>query len=515
MNATLALYLAILLPLIGAGAIVLLHGRPNLREAASLVTSLLLFADVCWLVSAVAAGARPQISVLLPMPMPAEGLVLGLAVEPLGAMFAAIASGLWIVNTLYSIGYMRANREKKQTRFYICFAIAISASMGIALAGDVLTLFVFYEILTLATYPLVAHKETPEAKAGARIYLLMLLGTSLSLLLFAIIWTYALAGSLTFTPGGILDGRIQGVLAALLLACYAFGIGKAALLPVHFWLPSAMVAPTPVSALLHAVAVVKAGVFAMLKVGVYVFGIEFLAESGASQWLAWLAGFSILYASLRALGKDNLKARLAYSTVSQLSYVTLAMALATPFAAIAGGLQIAMHAVGKITLFMCAGAIYVAHHRSEVSEFNGLGHVMPVTFAAFAIGSLSIIGAPLMGGFWVKWELLTASAEPRHMIFLAVMVGSSVLSLAYLAPIIGRGFFLSPERVGGGGGSSAPERGVRGDASPPNTNVKEAPLLCILPPCISALLCVVAFFQADAVWRFLAPVFPALEGSVP
>ena len=500
MNATLALHLAILLPLGGAALVALLRAHANLREAASLLTSLLLFADICWLAGAVAAGARPEVSVLLPMPMPAEGLVMSLSLEPLGAMFAVIASGLWIVNTLYSIGYMRANREKKQTRFYICFAVAISASMGIALAGDMLTLFVFYEALTLATYPLVAHKETPEAKAGARIYLLVLLGTSLSLLLFAIVWTYALAESLSFMPGGILDGHIHGALAALLLACYAFGIGKAALVPVHSWLPAAMVAPTPVSALLHAVAVVKAGVFAMLKVGIYIFGIEFLAETGASQWLAWLAGFSILYASLRALGKDNLKARLAYSTVSQLSYVTLAMALATPFAALAGSLQVAMHAVGKITLFMCAGAIHAAHHRSEVSDLNGLGRAMPLTFTAFAIGSLSIIGAPLLGGFWVKWELLTASTEPRHMIFLAVMVASSLLSLAYLAPIIGRGFFLSPRRAGG-------TDAVDG--------IKEAPPLCILPPCISALLCIVAFFQVDGLWNFLASIFPILDGGSP
>ena len=500
MTATLALHLAILLPLGGAGLVALLRAHPNLREAASLLTSLLLFADICWLAGAVAAGARPEIAVLLPMPMPAEGLVMSLSLEPLGAMFAVIASGLWIVNTLYSIGYMRANREHKQTRFYVCFAVAISAAMGIALAGDMLTLFVFYEILTLATYPLVAHKETPEAKAGARTYLLLLLGTSLSLLLFAIVWTYALAGSLAFAPGGILDGHIHGAMAAVLLACYAFGIGKAALLPVHAWLPAAMVAPTPVSALLHAVAVVKAGVFAMLKVGIYIFGIEFLAETGASQWLAWLAGFCILYASLRALGKDNLKARLAWSTVSQLSYVTLAMALATPFAALAGSLQVAMHAVGKITLFMCAGAIYAARHRTEVSDLDGLGRAMPVTFAAFAVGSLSIIGAPLLGGFWVKWELLSASAEPRYMVFLGVMVASSLLSLAYLAPIIGRGFFLSARPDGG---------------TDAQTGTKRELFLCILPPCISALLCVAAFFLAGALWRFLAPVFPALEGGLP
>lgn len=492
-----ALYLALLLPLIGVILIGALHHHPNLREAATLIISVLLFADVCYLLLAVANGARPTVAVLLPMPM--EGIFLSLSLEPLGAMFAAIASGLWIVNSLYSIGYMRANREKNQTRFYICFAIAIAATMGVALSGDMITLFVFYEVLTLATYPLVAHKQTTEVRIGARIYLLVLLGTSLTLLLFAICWTYNVADSLTFVPGGVLHGRIQEWLAPLLLACYAFGIGKAALVPVHTWLPAAMVAPTPVSALLHAVAVVKAGVFAMLKVGVYIFGIEFLEESGASQWLAILAGFSIVYASLRALGKDNLKARLAYSTVSQLSYVTLAMALALPISALAGGLQIAMHAMGKITLFMCAGAIYVASYRSEVSDMNGMGRIMPFTFTAFAIGSLSIIGAPLLGGFWVKWELLLATSNPMQLIFVAVMVASSLLSLAYLAPVIGRGFFLplkqaSREKI---------------------DSLKEAPLLCVLPPCISALLCILLFFQVDNLWRFLGPITTSLAGTIP
>ena len=490
MNDTSALYLAILLPLLGAVLIAVLRNHPNLREAATLVTSVVLFANVCWLVASVANGATPRAENILPMPV--SGLFLSLELEPLGAMFAAIASGLWIINSLYSIGYMRANKEKHQTRFYICFAIAIAAAMGIALSGDLITLFVFYEVLTLATYPLVAHKQTAEAKAGARTYLLILLSTSVFLLLFAIAWTYDIAGTVAFAQGGILNGRIESWLAPVLLACFAFGIGKAALLPVHLWLPAAMVAPTPVSALLHAVAVVKAGVFTMLKVGVYIFGIDFLEQTGASQWLAWLAGASILYASVRALAQDNLKARLAYSTVSQLSYVTLAMALATPLGALAGALQIAMHAFGKITLFMCAGAIYVASHRTQVSGLNGLARAMPVTFTAFAVGALSIIGAPLLGGFWVKWEIIFAANALEQLVFIIVMIASSMLSLAYFAPVIGRGFFLPPAQASGGADASAP---------------KEAPLLCVLPPSISAIICIILFFQVDALWRFLEPIF--------
>lgn len=492
MSHTSALYLAILLPLLGAVFIAALRNHPNLREAATLVTSVVLFANVCWLVAGVANGATPRAANILPMPV--SGLFLSLELEPLGAMFAAVASGLWIINSLYSIGYMRANKEKHQTRFYICFAIALSAAMGIALSGDLITLFVFYEVLTLATYPLVAHKQTAEAKAGARTYLLILLSSSVFLLLFAIAWTYDIAGTVAFAQGGILEGRIESWLAPVLLACFAFGIGKAALLPVHLWLPAAMVAPTPVSALLHAVAVVKAGVFTMLKVGIYIFGIDFLEQTGASQWLAWLAGISILYASARALAQDNLKARLAYSTVSQLSYVTLAMALATPLGALAGALQIAMHAFGKITLFMCAGAVYVASYRTQVSDLNGLARAMPITFAAFAVGALSIIGAPLLGGFWVKWEIIFAADTLEQLIFIVVMIASSILSLAYFAPIIGRGFFLPPIQASGDAPARAP---------------KEAPLLCVLPPSISAIICIILFFQIEALWQFLEPIFEA------
>ena len=238
-------------------------------------------------------------------------------------LFACIASGLWIINSLYSIGYMRGNQEENQTRFYIYFTIAISSSMGIAFAGNMFTLFIFYEILTLSTYPLVAHKQNSEAKSGARIYLGLLIGTSVGFQLVAIIWTYLITGTLDFTPAGILKGKIDPTLLPILLALYMFGIGKAALMPFHRWLPSAMVAPTPVSALLHAVAVVKAGVFTVLKVVIYIFGIEFLSETGASTWLIWAASFTLLAASIVAITKDNLKARLAYSTISQLSYIVL------------------------------------------------------------------------------------------------------------------------------------------------------------------------------------------------
>ena len=345
----------------------LFRNSPNLRDGVTFAIAVATFLIVLAIHARVGNGTSETTAYFDILP----GVPLAFNVEPLGLLFALIASSLWCVTHLYGIGYMRGHHEGHQARFFACFGVAIASVMGIAFASNMMTLFLFYEILTLSTYPLVAHHGTPEAIRGARVYLGILIGTSIALQLVAIIWTWVLAGTLDFQLGGILEGHVAGPMVAVLLALYAFGIGKAALMPFHRWLPSAMVAPTPVSALLHAVAVVKAGVFTMLKVGVYIFGIDFLGETGASEWLMWLAAFSILAASVVAMTKDNLKARLAYSTVSQLSYITLGVALATQMGALGGGMHIATHAIGKITLFMCAGAILVASHKSNISERTG------------------------------------------------------------------------------------------------------------------------------------------------
>ncbi|MCU0935140.1 MAG: monovalent cation/H+ antiporter subunit D family protein, partial [Gammaproteobacteria bacterium] len=330
-------------PTVGAVLVALGHRRPDLREGATLFTSVLLFLCVAALLPPVLDGARPTLELFPVMP----GLPIAFALEPLGMLFALVASALWIVNSLYSIGYLRGNAEQHQTRFYVCFALAIAATMGIALAGNVFTLFVFYELLTLVTYPLVTHHGTEKARLGGRVYLGLLVGTSVLFFLPAIVFTWHVAGTTDFRPGGILAGLAPAATVGL-LALYAFGIGKAALMPVHRWLPAAMVAPTPVSALLHAVAVVKAGVFSVVKVVVYVFGLTPLAGAG-TEWLAALAGFTILAASLVALQADNLKRRLAYSTVSQLAYVVMATALLAPLSVIGAVVHIAAHALGKIT----------------------------------------------------------------------------------------------------------------------------------------------------------------------
>jgi multicomponent Na+:H+ antiporter subunit D len=364
--------------------------------------------------------------------------------------------------------------------------LAISAALGIAFAGDLVTLFLFYEILTFSTFPLVTHAGTEAAVRAGRVYLGILVSTSVLFLLLAILWTASISESLRFVPGGFLDGRIEGASAGLLLLLFAYGVGKAALMPFHRWLPAAMVAPTPVSALLHAVAVVKAGVFTVLKIAVYVFGVDLLARDGLSDLLMWIAAITILAASIRALSLDNFKARLAYSTISQLSYIVLGAALATSAAAMGAGLHILMHALGKITLFFVAGAVYVVAHKTEVSQLDGLGRRMPLTFGAFCIASFSIIGLPPLGGAWSKWFLVTGAVEAGEPLMGLVFMLSSLLSIGYLMPIVVRAFFRP-----------LPE----GEAA----GVKDAPLLMLLPICTTALACFVIFFYTDAVYDLLAP----------
>jgi multicomponent Na+:H+ antiporter subunit D len=482
MSLEIAVWLAPVIPLAGAPLIALAGRSPNLREAVTLITAALLFLVVLQLVPEVMAGGRPAITVLEMLP----GLTLAFEVEPLGMVFAVVASLLWIVTSVYSIGYMRGHHEKNQTRFYVCFALALSSAMGVAFAGNMLTLFIFYEALTLTTYPLVTHSGTKEAVAAGRTYLGILLATSIVLQLLAIVWTWTLTGTLDFTTGGVLQGHASPTVAAILYALFLFGIGKAALMPLHRWLPAAMVAPVPVSALLHAVAVVKAGVFTVLKVSIYLFGIDFLAEAGAGQWLMYVAAATILIGSLVALKQDNLKRRLAYSTVSQLSYIVLGATLANSPGAIGGGMHIAMHAFGKITLFFCAGAIDVALHKKQVSEMRGIGRAMPITMTAFLIGSLSIIGLPPFGGLWSKWYLGLGTLEAGEYALLAVLMISSLLNVAYLLPIPIRAFF------------SAAEKGNE------TTGLKEAPWPCVLALLVTALGCLFLFFFAEPVFRVLS-----------
>jgi len=473
------LQLALCLPLSGALGVSLCGRWPNLRETVTILTTLATFSCVLGILFEVLAGGRVTVQLLEVV----DGLPLVFDVEPLGMLYALVASGLWIPTALYGIGYMRGHGEDNQTRFFTCFALAIFASLGIAFAGNLLTLFLFYEVLTFSTYPLVTHYGNDEARRAGRIYLGNLLFTSVAFLLLAVLSTWWLTGTLDFRPGGILAGKVEGPMVAVLLGLFAFGTGKAALMPFHKWLPAAMVAPTPVSALLHAVAIVKAGVFTVLKVIVYIFGIDFLTEQGASIWLMYAASFTLLSASVIALTKTNLKARLAYSTISQLAYIVLGGSLATAAGVTGAALHIPMHAVGKITLFFCAGAIFVATHKKDIRDMDGIGRRMPFTMGAFLVGSLSIIGLPPMGGAWSKWYLALGAAEGHNYIFIAVLMLSSLLSIGYLMPVVARAFFCK---------ENPDDR--TSESGKFWSDIQEAPLLCVLPLCATALGCVALFF---------------------
>lgn len=481
MNPASALPLAIALPFAAVGGVLLLRRRPNAREAVSIVAGVALAALLLSLWPAALDGARLELWTWLP------NITLALELEPLGLLFATVAGVLWPVTTVYAIGYMRSNDEQNQTRFYAFFALAIAAAQVIALSGDLATLFIGYEVLTVSTWPLVAHAGTPDARAGARRYLVLLLTTSIGLLLPAVIWTTWLTGTTEFTAGGLLTDEAAAAVLTVLFVLYLFGIGKAALMPFHSWLPSAMVAPTPVSALLHAVAVVKAGVFAVLKVTVYVFGLDLLNPSGITTPMMWVAAFTMLAAAVIAITRDDLKARLAYSTVSQLAYIVLAATLATRTAAAGGALHMVTHAAGKITLFFCAGAIYTAARKTRVSELDGLGRAMPWTFGAFTIAALSIAGLPPFGGTWSKWLLLQGAADADQVVVMTLMLVGSLLSLVYLMPVAARAFFRAP-------------------VTP--TDFREASPTIVVPQVLTALACVALFFGAEAV---IEPLIRALE----
>jgi multicomponent Na+:H+ antiporter subunit D len=461
------------LPLLAAALVLVLRRWPNLRDGQAIVIGLITAYCAAQLYAL--GGDQPTLTLFALTP----SLSISFTPEPLGLLFAVVAGCLWPLATLYTIGYMRGAKEANHTRFMFFYAIAIHAAMAIALSGNLLTLFVFYEVLTFSTYPLVTHKGTEDARQAGRIYLGILVSSSIMFLLFGVISVWVLAGTLDFTAGGILAGKIDPVYVPFLLGLFAFGIGKAALMPLHRWLPAAMVAPTPVSALLHAVAVVKAGVFSVLKIAIYIFGLDFLATTSASEWLIVVASFSILAASIVALRKSNLKARLAYSTISQLGYIVLGAALASPLAASGAALHIATHAAGKITLFFCAGAIYVAHHLADIKDMDGLGRRMPITYAAFALAALSIIGVPPMGGAWSKFMLMAGALDGQHLMVLVVLMVSSLLNLVYLGEIVLRGFFAPAGKVAAEGG------------------YREAPWAVLVPLVITALISVALFFSVD------------------
>ena len=452
--------------LLAAGLILLFGNRlhRNLREGITIAAAVCAAGLVFSMTPAVLDGQIYEARLWQIV----EGVELAFRTDAAGMVFACIASFLWVLTSFYSIGYMRGHHEQNQTGYFAAFAVCVGSALGIALAANLMTFFIFYEILTVATYPLVAHYRNDAAKKSGRKYLTYTL-VSGQLFFAAICTVYVICGIGDFVAGGFLaetagGGRPSGaVLCLLFLMMIVGGAVKAGVMPLHSWLPSAMVAPTPVSALLHAVAVVKAGAFCVLRVVCYVFGPQLSIACGGAKLLAWAAALTIIVSSFIALRKDNLKARLAFSTVGQLSYIVMGICVCAQ-ASIAGALfHMAAHAFLKITLFMCAGAIFVTTGLSEISSMRGLARRMPVTMTCFAIASLGIAGLPLMAGFVSKFNLIRGILAMGQPFFAVVLVAAALLALSYLLPVVQ---IVFAKGAGADGGPLLPAVDAHGHAYP-------------------------------------------------
>jgi multicomponent Na+:H+ antiporter subunit D len=410
------------------------------------------------------------------------GLELVLRAGPLALLFVALSSILWLLTTVYAIGYLEGAPQR--SRFFGFFSLCVTATVGVALAGNLFTFLIFYEILTLSTYPLVVHRGTEVARRAGQTYLAYTVFGG-ALLLLGTVWLYTLTGSLEFTPRGFVDqlGPEHRSSLIIIFVLLIAGLGvKAALVPLHGWLPQAMVAPAPVSALLHAVAVVKAGAFGIVRVVYEVFGVEFAAGLGVMQPLAWLAAFTIIYGSVRALFQDDLKRRLAFSTVSQVSYIALGVAIVGPIASIGGIVHLVHQGLMKITLFFCAGNLAETLGVHKISEMNGVGRRMPWTMAAFTVGAFGMIGAPPTAGFISKWYLGQGALEAGQGWVILVLAGSSLLNAAYFLPILYRAWFMAPP-------DSWPHEHDFGR--------NETALALLLPPVVTAMLALGAGLMAS------------------
>jgi len=488
--------LAVLASLAAILLIVLSGRRPNLREGWTFTAGVVKLVIIASMVSPVLEGKVIEYTLFTLAP----GAEIKFRVDPLGMLFALVASSLWIATSAYSIGYMRGLKEHGQTRYFSFFALALSATIGVAFSANLLTLYLFYEILSLATYPLVTHHQDAKARSSGRKYLTFILGTSIGLVLPAMLLCYSLTGTLDFSGSGIFvasgaTGISKSTITVLLLML-VFGFAKAGIMPFHAWLPAAMVAPTPVSALLHAVAVVKVGVFSILRVVTGIFGTGYLQALDLGTMVCWIAAFTVLVSSLIALSQDELKRRLAFSTIGQLSYIVLGAGLLSSKGVTGGMVHVAMHAFGKITLFFCAGAIFVATGKKYISEMVGIGWRMPLTMFAFFIGSLSVIGLPPCGGFISKWYLVLGTLEADQLPMLFVLLGSSLLNAAYFLPIVYRAFFCTPE-------TSLFEK-----------KVEEAPLFCLVPLLVTAAVSIVLCFSPQPFMELARLAVAGLQSGV-
>jgi len=483
--------LAVSVSLLCALLIIVSGKRPNLREGWTFLAGIIKFGIVASMIPVVLRGQEIVYNLIDILP----GVGIAFRVDALGLLFALVSSSLWIVTSAYSIGYMRSLNEHSQTRYFCFFALALSATIGVAFAANLLTLYLFYEMLSLATYPLVTHHQDPEARRSGRKYLLYIVGTSIGLVLPAMVIAYNMTGTLEFSKQGLFTGTEPKALMVVLLLMLVLGFAKAAIMPFHSWLPAAMVAPTPVSALLHAVAVVKVGVFCVARVLTGVFGTDLLFSLKLGIIICYIAAFTVITASLIALSQDELKRRLAFSTISQLSYIVLGIALLSSTGMIGSMVHIAMHAFGKITLFFCAGAIFVATGKKNISEMVGIGKRMPVTMIAFFIGSLSVIGLPPCGGFISKWYLLLGTLEAHHVVMLIVLLVSTLLNAAYLLPIVYRAFFCKKEE------------------SLFDNKIEEAPRWCVAPLVVTAAGSIFLFFYPQPFFRLAGIAVQSILGG--
>ncbi|WMJ80192.1 monovalent cation/H+ antiporter subunit D family protein [Clostridium sp. MB40-C1] len=364
-----------------------------------------------------------------------------LKIDKLSILFSILVSVLWIFTTFYSMEYMK--HEGKENRFFIFFTATLGVTMGIAFSGNLITLYIFYELLTLATFPLVIHSGTKQALSSGKKYLIYSFGGA-TLVLLGMILCFSITKNLNFVPGGVLAG-VSGGNTKLFLGIYVslflgFGV-KAALVPFHSWLPEAMVAPTPVSALLHAVAVVKSGAYALIRISYFIVGADVIRVTKGHIYMSVLIGVTIIMGSFLALHQQNLKKRLAYSTVSQLGYILLGIVLLNEDALVGGLLHLINHAVIKITLFFCVGTIMYMTHKTEISEIKGIGKQMPITMGCFAIAAISLIGIPPSNGFVSKWYLALGGLVEGKIYFAAILLLSAVLTALYLLPIVTVAFF--------------------------------------------------------------------------
>ncbi|MCP4020396.1 MAG: monovalent cation/H+ antiporter subunit D family protein [Desulfobacteraceae bacterium] len=468
--------LAVLVSLCVIPVLISSSEKPNVRESWIFIAGTIKLLLVLSMLPTVLQGKQ----IVLTLFELAPGANIAFRVDGIGMLFAIVASSLYIVTSVYSIGYMRGLNEHGQTRFVSYFALAISATIGAAFSANLLTLYIFYEILSLATYPLVAHHEDQKSRISGRRYLTFILGTSIGLVLPAMIYCYFVTGTLEFSQAGIFAGQLSKPAATVLLLMFVFGFAKAGIMPFHSWLPAAMVAPTPVSALLHAVAVVKVGVFSIVRVITGIFGVGLLSDFNLGVVVMTIASITILLGSCIALSQDELKRRLAFSTISQLSYIVFGVALLAPQGLLGGVIHIVMHAFGKITLFFCAGAIFVATGKKYISQMKGLGKKMPFTFTAFFIGSLGVIGLPPTGGFYSKWNLILGTLEAQQTTFMIVLLLSSFLNAFYFLPIVYNAFFGKSEDEGD---------------SP--VKIKEANLCCVIPLMVSSAISIALFFYPN------------------